>query len=487
MTQGNNAGAQGAGVGAALGGAEFEGTVLVAGAGVSGLGALELLRAAGVRSAVADDSAERRGQAAQRFGVEALSTADAAGRLGEFSAVVTSPGWRPDSPLLVEAALAGVEVLGDVEACYRLDRAGVFGAPRRWLVVTGTNGKTTTTGMLASIMSCAGAETGLRAMACGNIGVAIGEALVARERVDVLVAELSSFQLHWSSKLRADAGVLLNLAEDHIDWHGSFEAYAEAKAKVLESVVAVAGVDDPDVARLVGLTGRDDIVGFTLARPAEGQVGVVDGRILWRRGGVDVDVASAAGIEPQGVAGVLDALAAAAVAVTQGVAPRHIQAGLERYRVGGHRGAVVHRGRGVEWVDNSKATNPHAANVALAGGAAAGGERSVIWVAGGQLKGAEIDQLVADHAAKFRAVALLGADRQAFQEALRRHAPGVEVFTTDATDPREAMESCVAFAAARALPGDTVILAPAAASLDMFTGMAARGDAFAAAAVKYCT
>ncbi|SDL82882.1 UDP-N-acetylmuramoylalanine--D-glutamate ligase [Corynebacterium mycetoides] len=460
-----------------------DGAVLVAGAGVSGLGAAKLLRAVGARFVVADDNPANQERVREAVGAETVTTAEARDRLGEFGTVVTSPGWRPDTPLLVATGEAGIEVIGDVELCYRLDRAGVFGPPRTWLVVTGTNGKTTTTGMLAAIMREAENDTGLRAQACGNIGVAVSDALLDPERVDVLVAELSSFQLHWSQQLTPDAGVLLNLADDHIDWHGSFAAYADAKAKVLHARSAVVGVDDPEVVRLAERTGRKDIVGFTLGEPSASEAGVVGGRIVFNNAGELIDLASAEGIEPAGVAGVLDALAAAAVAVTQGVAPGRIQAGLVGYRVEGHRGAVVHSAGGVDWVDNSKATNPHAADSALAG---AGEPGTVVWVAGGQLKGASVDRLIAEHAHLFRAVALLGVDRGIIHDALRRLAPGVPVFSTASTDPGAAMDECVAFAARTARPGDTVVLAPAAASLDMFSGMSARGDAFAAAAMRHC-
>ena len=451
---------------------------LVAGAGVSGLGAAQLLEHAGARFTVVDDSDAGRARAAAA-GYDACTGDEARARFHEVGLVVTSPGWRPDTPLLVDAASADIDVIGDVELCFRLDRAGVFGKPRTWLVVTGTNGKTTTTGMLAQMMIEAGKDTGLRAGACGNIGVAVGEAMLAPERLDVLVAELSSFQLHWSSQLVPDAGVLLNLADDHIDWHGSFAEYAAAKAKVLKAPVAVAGVDDTEVARIAADTGRTDIVGFTLGVPADGQVGVVGGRIVAKLDGATVDVASADGIEPAGAAGVLDALAATAVALTQGATPKHIQRALDAYQVAGHRGALVHSGGGVDWVDNSKATNPHAADSALTGAG------TVVWVAGGQLKGASVDAVVKAHAEQFRAVALLGVDRELIRTSLQQVAPEVPVFVSDAQDPSQAMDEVVAWAAAQAQPGDTVLLAPAAASLDMFSGMSARGDAFAAAAMRH--
>lgn len=458
--------------------AELARGVIVAGAGVSGTGMTTLFQHLGVPVIVADDNASGRARA-EALGAEVLTTAAARERFNDVGAVVTSPGWRPESPLLVDAAFSSLPVIGDVEACFRLDRAGCFGEPREWLVVTGTNGKTTTTGMLAAMMAEVGDTTGKRAAACGNIGVAVADALLASPRVDVLVAELSSFQLFWSDQLVPDAGVLLNLADDHIDWHGSFDHYAAAKARVLRAPHAVAGIDNGYVRELVDQSGRDDIIGFTLGVPGDGQVGVVDGRIVVKQNAETTDLASAEGIEPAGAAGVLDALAAAAVAWTQGATPGNIQAALEGYRVSGHRGAVVHSARGVQWVDNSKATNPHAADSALSGAG------TVVWIAGGQLKGAAVDELINAHKDQLRAVALLGVDREVLREALNRLAPGVDVFVTDSTDPVRAMEEVVDFAASKAQPGDTVLLAPAAASLDMYSGMSARGDAFAAAAMRH--
>ncbi|WP_328700686.1 UDP-N-acetylmuramoyl-L-alanine--D-glutamate ligase [Corynebacterium lujinxingii] len=452
--------------------------VLVAGAGVSGIGAGLLITRAGAGCTIVDDNPTGRANA-EAQGLETCTSDEARARFADTGLVVTSPGWRPDNPFLTDAAAAGIEVIGDVELCYRLDQVGVFGAPRTWLVVTGTNGKTTTTGMLARMMEEASRDTGRTAIACGNIGVAVGEVLLADERVDVLVAELSSFQLHWSSQLVPDAGVLLNLADDHIDWHGSFAEYARSKAKVLQAPVAVAGVDDTEVRRIAAGTGRDDIIGFTLSEPADNEVGVVGDRIVAKLRGEVVDVASADGIEPAGAAGVLDALAASAVALTQGATPEHIQRALESYRVEGHRGAVVHSGGGVDWVDNSKATNPHAADSALTGAG------TVVWVAGGQLKGAAVDAVVKAHAEQFRAVALLGVDRELIRASVGQVVPDVPVFVTDETDPEAAMDAVVAWAVTQAQPGDTVLLAPAAASLDMFSGMSARGDAFAAAAMRH--
>jgi len=431
-----------------------------------------MLTRLGVDTTVADSNEAALEALAEDFGVATVSVDSAA--QSEFDLVITSPGWRPDSPLLVAFQNAGVEVIGDVELAYRLDRSGVVGAPRTWLVVTGTNGKTTTTGMLAQIMQADAERTGKRALAVGNIGVSLFDALTATPRVDVLCAELSSFQLHWSSQLRPDVGVLLNLAEDHLDWHGSFDAYAQAKAKVLDGQAAVVGKDDAAAVRYAENTAN--LYGFTAAEPAEGEVGVSAGRLVSRLAQEREDLASAEGIEPAGLAGVLDAAAAASVARLAGASPRSIAQGLAAYTVAGHRGAVIHEHSGISFIDNSKATNPHAADAALKG------LNSVVWIAGGQLKGAEVDGLVAKHAAQIKAAVVLGADRQEIAQALAEHAPHAPVDVIESNDPAAAMNAAVDAALQHAEAGDTVLLAPAAASLDMYTGMAQRGDVFAAAA-----
>jgi len=451
----------------------LRGRVLVAGAGVSGRGCVAMLARLGVDTTVADSNAAALAALAEEFGVATVSTDDPAP--GEYDLVVTSPGWRPNSALLDSFQAAGVEVIGDVELAYRLDRAEVFGPQRTWLVVTGTNGKTTTTGMLTKIMQADTARSGLRAQAVGNIGVSLFDALTASPRVDVLCAELSSFQLHWSSELRPDVGVLLNVAEDHLDWHGSFDAYARAKAKALHGTRAVVGKDD--AAAGCYAEGIDGVYGFTAGEPATGEVGGSAGRLVSRLDGEDaIDLAPAEGIEPAGLAGVLDAAAAASVARLAGASPAAIQEGLAAYAVAGHRGAVVHEHGGISYIDNSKATNPHAADAALEG------FDSVVWVAGGQLKGADVDELIATHAARLKAAVLVGIDKSIIAEALARRAPQTPVELIEDTDPQVAMDAAVRTAVQHAEAGDTVLLAPAAASLDMYTGMAQRGDLFAAAA-----
>lgn len=461
----------------------LNGRIIVAGAGVSGLGSLALLRALERDITVSDDNPAAR-SAVEAAGARCLSTAEVCEDIDEYSCVVTSPGWRPDTPLLIAAASAGIPVIGDVELAYLVDRAEVFGPRRTWLAITGTNGKTTTTAMLEAMMRGHNPAS----MAVGNIGLSIHDALLATPRVDVLVAELSSFQLHWINEFTPDCGCVLNLAEDHLDWHGSLEAYGADKAKILRGPLSVLGSDDEAVAEMSSLAAGE-VVGFTLAEPQVGQVGIRDGWIVDRAFplgegdcpeiGEGVRIRSVDGLSPAGRAGQLDALAATAMARAQGVDPDVISAALDGFTVAAHRGQVVHRARRgggvITVVDNSKATNPHAADAALKG------IDHLVWVAGGQLKGADVAELIAAHGSRMSAAALLGVDAPLIAAELARQYPQLPVHVTASTDRAEAMADLAEFVAEVVQPGDTVMLAPAAASLDMYSGMGERGDIFAAA------
>jgi UDP-N-acetylmuramoylalanine--D-glutamate ligase len=449
--------------------------VLVAGAGVSGLAAAAALVELGAQVTVADGAADRL----------ADLPAGVAGLLGPAeppagtALVVTSPGWRPDAPLLVSAARAGIEVIGEPELAWRWTQPGgpaVDSPPPRWLAVTGTNGKTTTVSMLATILTSAGRD----AAACGNVGTPVIDAVRAGRRE--LAVELSSFQLYWSPSIRPDAGCLLNIAEDHLDWHGGMPGYLAAKAQALTGAVAVAGVDDPVVAAALARAPAARRVGITLSAPDRGQLGVRDGALVDRAFGAVLSdpgadpavLALLDEIRPPGPPGWLDALAAAALARAAGVKAAEVRAGLRAFEPGPHRGGMVGEIAGVRFVDDSKATNPHAAAAALAG------YRKVVWVAGGQLKGASVTELIQHHAHRFVGVVLMGHDRVMFRDALLRHAPDVPVAEVPSGD-HEPMIEAVRLAAGMAAPGDVVLLAPAAASLDQFASYAARGDAFAAA------
>ncbi|BDH04237.1 UDP-N-acetylmuramoylalanine--D-glutamate ligase [Streptomyces seoulensis] len=459
---------------------EFQGKhVTVAGLGVSGLPAAKALHARGaIVTAVNDgDDARAREQAAE---LEALGITV---RLGDGATlpegtelIVTAPGWQPDKPLFLAAGKAGVPVWGDVELAWRL--RGPDAAP--WLAVTGTNGKTTTVQMLASILKAAG----LRTAAVGNIGVSLLDAVLGDEKYDVLAVELSSYQLHWAPSLRAYSGAVLNLAPDHLDWHGSMDAYAADKGRIYEGnqVACVYNVADPrteDLVREADVEEGCRAVGFTLGTPSVSQLGVVDG-ILVDRAFVEnrqknaQELAEVADVDPPAPHNIANALAAAALARSFGVSPQAVRDGLRAFRPDAHRIAHVADLDGVAYVDDSKATNTHAAQASLAA------YEPIVWIAGGLAKGAEFDELVAASAKRLRGVVLIGADRALIREALARHAPEVPVVDLDRTDTG-AMLQAVTEAKRLARPGDTVLLAPACASMDMFTNYNQRGDAFAAA------
>jgi UDP-N-acetylmuramoylalanine--D-glutamate ligase len=438
-------------------------TVLVAGARFAGQAATRALLVQGARVLLFDR--------ARPAGVDDLVAAGAefVGAITEVPAdvslVVTSPGLPPEHPLLTQAGERGVEVLGEVEFAWRL--RGPTAAP--WLLVTGTNGKTTTVRMLEAILQA----DGRRAVAVGNVGVSVIDAVLAGTAYDVLAVEVSSYQLYWSSTIAPLAGALLNLAPDHLDWHGSMAAYIDAKARVWAGAIAIGNLDDPLVSGLLAHTDAR-AVGFTLGPPADAQLGVDTDRLVDRafRGGDLVDVSA---IHPAGRHNRANALAASALALAYGVEPAAVAAGLSSFVPDPHRNELVHRLADVAFVDDSKATNPHAALASLSA------YDPVVWIAGGQLKDAPVEELVIEVAPRLRGVVLLGTDRAQIAAALQRHAPDVPVIDVPSTDDG-AMTEVVRAAAGLARAGDTVLLAPAAASYDMFTGYAARGDAFAAAA-----
>ncbi|MDQ2750627.1 MAG: UDP-N-acetylmuramoyl-L-alanine--D-glutamate ligase [Actinomycetota bacterium] len=381
--------------------------------------------------------------------------------------VVTSPGWRPDHALLVDAVSRGIEVIGEVEFAWRLRGPNAAA----WLAVTGTNGKTTTVRMLESILRAAGH----RALAVGNVGVSVIDAVLHIEPYDVLAVELSSFQLHWSSTLAPAAAALLNLAPDHLDWHGSMDAYTETKTRLWNTAVAIGNADDPVVAGLLAISAAPTRVGFTLGSPAPGQLGIQDGVLVDDAfGDRRMALVPAADVRPPGPHNVANALAAAALARAHGVSAGDIAAGLRVFVPDPHRNQFLLERGGVAYVDDSKATNPHAALASLTA------YDRVVWIAGGQLKDAPVEELVAAVADRLAGVVLLGQDRAVIAAALRRHAPDVPVIDVSSADDG-AMTEVARTAAGLARPGDTVLLAPAAASYDMFAGYVARGAAFAAA------
>jgi UDP-N-acetylmuramoylalanine--D-glutamate ligase len=439
---------------------------------------------------------DARDGAPEKAAATALRSLGAEVRLGDGDTlpdgtqlVVTSPGWRRESPLFAAAARAGVPVWGEPELAWRLREPG---APE-WLVITGTDGKTTTTLMLDAMLRAAG----LRSVPAGNIGTALVD--VVNGPYDALAVELGSFQLHWSRSVAPPAAAVLNVAPDHLDWWGgSFADYAAAKGLAFAhpSTCAIGNADDPNTMRLLARApGRR--VSFTMTSPRPHQLGIVEDHLVDRAFVTEPDdeavpLAAMGDISVPGPHNVANALAAAALARAIGVAPAAVSAGLRGFVPAGHRIATVGEMAGVRYVDDSKATSPHAAAASLQS------FDSIVWVAGGLPKGIPFDDLVRHAAPRLRGAVLLGSCRADIRDALARHAPDVPVVDVGGPetgrvpsivpeitwDPDAVMDRVVEAAGALAAPGDVVLLAPAAASMDMFRDYKQRGDAFAAAVAR---
>jgi UDP-N-acetylmuramoylalanine--D-glutamate ligase len=494
--------------------------VVVAGLGITGQSVSSLLTSQGARVTALDsrDDAERR-DIADRLAKDGVTVRLGPEQLGPGASVppgtalvVTSPGLRPDTPLLASAVAAGIEVIGDVELAWRLRPTLPGGGRQQWLAITGTNGKTTTVRMLAAMLAAAGH----RSIAAGNVGTPILDVVTDPEPYPVVAVELSSFQLYWSTTIRPLAAVVLNLAAHHLDWHDDIESYAAAKARIFApGTIAIYNAEDPaTVAMAVAAASRGAagevarLVGFRLGPPGAGELGIVDGWLAdrafanasqlgasqlgasqpaacepgasrtsaSRAGDTAVRLAAVSAVQPAAPHNVADALAAAALARAYGDQPASIAAGLATFVPERHRITLVTEIDGVAFVDDSKASNPAAAAASLAS------FPSVVWVAGGLFRGSDndLDGIVAAAAPRLRAAVLIGTDRARFGKALARHAPNVPVMELSGTDTG-VMDQAVAQAAAAARRGDTVLLAPAAQSWDMFRDYPARGDAFAAA------
>ena len=460
---------------------EWDGVrAVVVGIGVSGFAAADNLLHLGATVTVLAESADER----QREKAALLEVLGATVRIGpgatsalpdDVDVVVTSPGVPPTAPLIVAAGARGVPVWGEVELAWRLrdpDRPGA------WLCVTGTNGKTTTVQMLDAIVRAAG----VNGIACGNVGLPIVEAVMDPAPYDVYAVELSSFQLHYTSSMSAHAAAVLNVAEDHLDWYSSMAEYAADKGRIYEQVrsACIYNVGDPVTERLVreaDVVEGARAVGFTLGTPGVGMVGVVDDVLADRafieqRADSAAELCTIADLASPAPHFVANALAAAALARSLDVPTAAVRDGLRSFVPDGHRIADLGEVAGVRYVDDSKATNPHAATSSLQA------YDPVVWVAGGLAKGAAFDDLVRAVRDRLRGVVLLGRDRAVIAEALARHAPDVPVFEV-AGDDTSVMDRVVTAAADVARPGDTVLLAPGCASMDLFANYGARGDAFA--------
>lgn len=489
--------------------------VLVAGLGVSGRGAAEVLRAVGVEPITVDENKPE-------ADIHDFASID----WSKIDAVVTSPVFNPRTQFLLEAASRNIPVMSEVELAWRLRvNSKRTNMPAYWVGITGTNGKTSTTEMTSNMLTACG----LNAPAVGNIGKSVSHAALEAEH-DALCVELSSFQLHFTDSLALDCAAITNIAADHLDWHGGMEAYAKDKSKVFNNVrkALVYNAQDARVKALAFAAKVADgckRIGFTLEEPAAGEIGVKDGWIVDNSG-----VAGGVKGEPKRIVQLCDlkhlcepdgtvyphllADALTALALTLGLTGNVECAvrALCEFAPGGHRiqtvatlpsedGNPLH---GIRFVDDSKATNAHAAAASLASFS----ENSVVWIAGGLAKGGHFEDLVERQRHVIKAVVVIGVDQRPIVEALHSKASDLpvtivspdgsyaksydgvndsvyalieqNVIETAGSKCGEAVMSKTVEAAGNyAKPGDVVLLAPACASMDQFVSYADRGNRFA--------
>lgn len=449
--------------------------IIVAGAGVTGRPVAHALRDRGATVYFADD------RAIEVEGFEVRTSTDFKG--DEFDALLVSPGWREDHPLILLAKNEGKAILNEIDLAWAIKNE--INPGQKWLALTGTNGKTTTVEMVAHIFATAN----INGVACGNVGRTVIESVLAPERYEILMLELSSFQLHWLNDAEFSSAAILNIADDHLDWHGTFDSYAKAKISILDKcATGILNADDGEVvSRTAHWRGRK--IFYSLDTPAPGEIGVVEELLVDRAFVADTQEAKVYAelteITPTVPHQVSNALAAAALASTAGINHDLIRTALSTFKSGAHRIEEVCVSDEVSWIDDSKATNPHAASASILS------HLSVIWIAGGLAKGSKMDSLVQRAAPRLKAVILIGEDRDLIETELAKISPAIPIHFVDppveyqpGSPSNEFMESVVVRANELAAPGDCVLLAPACASMDQFLSYADRGNRFARAVKK---
>jgi UDP-N-acetylmuramoylalanine--D-glutamate ligase len=432
---------------------------LVIGAGVTGMACQEALVNFGANSKVFDEKVK--------------TGADIVNEIPDgVELAIVSPGWRDDHMIISKLRSGGVEILSEIDFAWQVKQ--VLAPSQKWIALTGTNGKTTTIKMVESIFKAAN----INGVACGNVGETVIASVCAKKPLDYLAIELSSFQIHWSNLPQYESVVVLNIAEDHIDWHGSFEAYAQAKLKLLKhSNKVILNKSDSELSRR---TSSDLITWFSLDTPNAGELGVVENLLIDRAFSASPsqanEIAELVDITPTVPHNVLNALAAAALALSIGIKYKDIKSGLKNFSPDHHRMELVLIKNEINWIDDSKATNPHAAAASLLS------NFKVIWIAGGLAKGARMSDLVKKCASRIKSVILIGEDRELIAKAIKEYSPKIEVVRVNQlSDAKTLMKDVVSAAIKLAQPGDTVLLAPACASMDQFDSYVQRGQLFAQA------
>lgn len=436
-------------------------SIAIVGGGVTGKALCKFLQARNITPIIIDEKVE------EIFGIKTRTEIPQG-----IDLAIVSPGWRPDHSFVAKLVADNVVMMSEIDFAWRVKLE--VAPDQKWVGLTGTNGKTTTVQMLNSIFESAK----VHGVACGNVGDTVIEALSAATSYDILALELSSFQIHWSHEARYEAVAVLNIAEDHIDWHGSFDEYANAKLSLLnDAPIAILNSEDVEIAtRSTAYKTRK--IFYSLETPAPGEIGLVENLLVDRAFIQDPahaeTFAELADIKPTVPHNVSNAMAAAGLARALGISHAAIRDGLSSFTVDHHRSEIVLERENISWVNDSKATNPHAAIASILS------HEKVVWIAGGLAKGASMEKLVQRAAPRLRAAILIGTDAPLIEKALMEFAPDIpRIMIGAAENVQILMTSIIEEAQKVAEPGDAVLLAPACASMDQFTSYAHRGNLFA--------
>lgn len=418
----------------------------------------EDLRVVAVDSADSEQLRER-ADALAASGIEVLLGTEAVP--GRFDLGIASPGIRPSSALMVSARASCAELIGEIEYAFRRSCAP-------WVAITGTNGKTTVTSLVAHLI----AEDAVAAHLAGNIGRPATEAASEAEPGSVIVAEVSSFQMALTDEFRPRVSVLLNITPDHIDWHGSMESYIADKTAVFRRQthgdVAVIDIDDAGAAPFADRVNAQNVRVVRVSRAGlpEGGAGLIGTTLVLDSPSGHIELVDRTEMRIRGDHNVSNALAAAAAAYACGVSAEALRDGLRSFQPIEHRLEPVLIVDGIEYVNDSKATNPGAVFPALS----AFPDQPVIVLLGGRNKDNDFTELAVEVAARCKAAVAFGEAAEEIASA----------FEATGMRPLQAAGLADAVSAARDLaePGDAVLLSPACASFDEFTGYDDRGRAF---------
>ncbi len=430
---------------------------VVVGLGTTGLSCARFLLQRGLHFAVVDTRAQPPGLAELRRempGVDVYAGDYPQELIAGAVELIVSPGVAMDASVVVDAVIAGVEVIGDIDLFVREATAPVVG-------ITGSNAKSTVTELLGQMARDAKLNVGVG----GNLGTPALE-LLAPER-ELYVLELSSFQLERAHRLGLEVATVLNVSADHLDRHGTMPRYRKAKHRIFNGCKkAVVNRDDPLTIPL--LSADVDVLSWRMGEPEARGFGLCeDAGVEYLCHGNDL-LMPVAELSLAGRHNVANALAAMALGYSVGLPLASMADTLRTFRGLPHRCELVAEVDGVRYVNDSKGTNVGATEAALYG---LGGERNVLLIAGGQGKGADFGQLQPAVARHCKLLLLLGEDAPLMEQALSRSVPVMRVASLD---------EAVAAAASRAARGDVVLLSPACASFDMFSGYVERGNTFAA-------